>query len=627
MDPGSAAMEFLEKIREGTLDLEPGGDTALQPTTSEKKRMQIRQDIGKLEEVLRGGELELGDVTMDGKFAGVLVLKPGGFDSMQSQVFPVALVRRGEDWLPAPVLASFENAVAAYTVPLKGRLLALESWMLQKRVKALGELMDESASRMRESIAKSVSEDFLKNGKPGEIVERFIEACERRDSAAILGFLGGLSDPLPRDWEARVKVSQVAATGAGKLESPWYLLSSPEVVRVRVLEDLNGKRPMISFGCLSPRQTGSRGTIGIISLIHLFFERDGQGRWRIDPSDALMKDDAEALSEDSEFDVDLLDRFPEVFREKNPLVGVETLAKAEGAVMNGLESGGLADLLRLVDFGERGKDGRIACAEAAELWWSVNGPGEFRIPVRLGSMEEGSLSVVAYQWFSVAQPDRYEQKTLYFKKRDGGWVWAPGVVPPIERKDQQVLSEWAKANQEAWRISWRASLIAESTRIAEADIENLPTDLEAIKVVTDWTRALKKKQMKRALELSAWIGKEGETPLKALRNLSYELSAMATGGISVGRVYRQGQWVAVRVTKKAEEDAKDTIAKDFFIIVQMTEKGAKVVPELDLLGEVTRTRSFLNKETFSRLEAWAGQAATKELRELFEVFLHDVKPD
>lgn len=627
-EPEDVALKFLEKIGEGSLDLEVGGDTALHGATSETKRRQIRRDIRRLREELRRAKLEVGEVRVDGDFAAVIVLKPRVFDSAEAQVFPVALVQRGGDWWPAPVLASFENAVEAYTLPIQGRLTALEEWMMRTRVTALGDLIDESASRLRRSIAEAIPEDLLKNGTPGEIAGRFVTACQGGDALAILGFLGGLSDPLPEDWELRVTASQAAAKGANKPDSPWHLLASPVVVRVKVLEDLAGTSPIISYGCLDPRRAGSRGTLGIISIVHLSFERDSAGRWRIDLPDALMNDDAKAMAQAAEFDVDLLDKFPEIFRQSTPLAGAKTLALAETAVIEKLESGDLSEFLSLVDFGKGGKNGRIACAEAAELWWSVRAPRELRLPLRLDSKREGSLAVVAYQWFSPLQPDRYELQTLYFKKHSAGWVLTPGTVPDRERKAQQTLSEWAKTREEDWRMSWRARLFAKSTRLTAEDGRKPPTDPEARQVVADWIAALKNRRITRAMALCAWFGEEGEIPLKALRNLSYELANDATGKSErkIVKLYRQGRWVALHVRKTMDDTAGNSPPTDSLITVLLTKNGAKVIPELDLLAEDSRTRRFLNKETFKHLKASAGEAASGELKALFEAFLEDLGP-
>ena len=121
-DPGEAAIDFLGKVRDGKLDLKPGGDTALLEHITDGKRESIRKRLARLETELRGGELELGEVKEDGGFAAAMIRKSSGFDSAEIQVFPIALVKRGDKWLAAPMPASFENAVAGYTVPLKKRL-------------------------------------------------------------------------------------------------------------------------------------------------------------------------------------------------------------------------------------------------------------------------------------------------------------------------------------------------------------------------------------------------------------------------------------------------------------------------------------------------------------------------
>ncbi len=47
--PGTAALDFLEKVRKGELNLDPGGDTALQKHTTEGKREIIRKGIDEYE--------------------------------------------------------------------------------------------------------------------------------------------------------------------------------------------------------------------------------------------------------------------------------------------------------------------------------------------------------------------------------------------------------------------------------------------------------------------------------------------------------------------------------------------------------------------------------------------------
>ncbi len=427
-EPGEAALSFLGKVRDGGVDLETSGDTALQEHTAEAKLREISKGLKRLERDLQGGRLELGKVREAGNFAAVMINKTGELDSGRLQIFPVALVKRGADWLPAPLPGSFENSVAGYTVSLRKQLGELEDWMSRERVLGLEKLIAESANRTRRLIRSNVVGENLEGDDLGKIADQFMKACAGGNQAAVLGFLGGLGEPLPADWAERLKASEAAVSPDANQAGVWRLIVSPDVVRVRVNEEREGKTGLVSLACLDPARAEKTGTLGKIEILHLGFSKDAGGRWKIDLPNSLLHDDAKELNADDDLDVDLLDRFPSDLRKSDPLEEFSTPAAARDSVTAGLRSGGLRKLLSKVDFSSRenasDKDARIACGEAAEVWWSVNRPGAFQAPVELGFREEGILTAAAYQWFSPAEPDRFELKILYFKKVAKGWVWA-----------------------------------------------------------------------------------------------------------------------------------------------------------------------------------------------------------
>lgn len=620
--PGAVAMDFLEKVRDGKVDLEPGGDTALQENTAEAKRRQIRQSLERLGEDLRGGSLELGDVKEEEGFAAVMVKKTGGFDSGHLQIFPVALVKKGADWLPAPVLASFENAVAGYTVPLRKRLEGLEGWMSRERVLGLGKLISESADRTRGLIRESIVGENLEGDDLGKITGLFMDACASGNQAAVLGFLGGLAEPLPADWPERLRASKAAVNAGNNPGSVWRLLASPDVVRVIVNEERSGKTGLVSIACLDPACAEKSGTLGKIGILHLGFSKDGQGRWVIDLPSVLLFDDADGLDSGDDLDVDLLDRFPEELRKAGPLETSPGASGARDAVLVGLKSGGLRELLGKVDFSGTGKDARTACAAAAEIWWSLNEPGSFRAPVELGFREEGILAAAAYQWFSPADPDRFELKTLFFKKSGEGWVWAPGVVSAKERDGQKILSDWIKGAEPEWRLSWRGILLAASERTGQIGFTGGLEDGAVQDLVERWLDALSDRDLGVALAQTAWLGAEGDIPVKTLRNLSYDLESSRRGRGKLEKIYRSESWTAVHISTVGEGDRRD-----IFLPVLQTPKGPRVLPEVDLLAEGNRTRKFLNVVSFDRLRPFAGDGKTAELEGLFEEFVKDVKGD
>jgi len=601
-DPGAAALDFLGKVRDGKLNLQPGGDTALLEHITDEKRESIRKRIARLEMELRGGELELGEVKEDNGFAAAMIRKSGGFDSAEMQVFPVALVKRGDKWLAAPVPASFENAVAGYTLPIKERLAALESWMTRKRVTDLEMLLTESANRTRDLIRNSIVGEDLEGDDLGKITERFLEACAKGDRAAILGYLGGLSDPLPTDWAERMKASKAAVSN----NSGWRWLVSPELVRVRILEERNGRNGLVLIACLDPKSAATTGIKGV----ELNFSRDDAGQWRINLPEFIS--DPEDFSGD-DYDKSRLDGFSEKLRETDSALYSESARAAEAVLMTDLKSGDLRKTLRRIDLGARPQEGTKACVQAAETWWSLNQPGSFRVPVELGFREEGLLAVFSYQWFSVSEPDRFEPRSLFFRKTDRGWVWCSGTIPKALKRDQETLTKWVADMEPEWRLSWRETLLRPSVKLDGIDFGKLPTDTEAKALVDAWLEALEKKDLGAALACSAWLSDGQGIPMNTLRNISYEINGSNAGKAEFSELHRSGAWLAATIRRVSGDTTQEV-----FLTIVMTPNGARLLPEIDLIAEDTRTRNFLNKATFGRLAKILKEDFVADLQRLFE---------
>lgn len=603
-DAGGAALDFLGKVKEGRVDLNPGVDTALLGQITDRKRESIRKRLERMKAELTGGELELGDVKQDGLFAAAMIRKSAGFDSAEVRVFPVALVKRGGKWLPAPLPASFENAVAGYTLPMKTRLSALEEWMMRKRVTDLEKMLVESTKRTREVILNSIIGEELEGDDLGKITDRFLEACAKGDRAAILGFLGGLSDPLPADWSLRLKASKEAVGGKGN----WRVLASPEVIRVRVHEEKDQKAGLVSLAWLDPQTVATSG----VHVLHLNFSRDTAGQWAMDLPDVLLH--GGEFPDDEDFDQDLLSRFAERLRVSEPALYSDSLDEAAAGLMESLRSGGVREALRKVDLGGGRRNGLKAVTDAAELWWSLNEPGVFRIPVELGFKQEGDLAVYAYQWFSVSDPDRFGLRTLFFRKMDYGWLWSPGPPAKSGPAARKELVEWVAGMEPEWRLSWRQLLMKPSAKLDRIIPADPPTDEQIKALVKAWLAALVKKDLGAALATTAWLGRgAGEIPMKALRNISYELANADEGKAELVRIHRSASWAAVTVRRVSGERVQD-----LFLPVVSTPSGVRLLPEIDLIAETTRTRSFLNKASFEMLGKAVDEESITELKGLFE---------
>jgi hypothetical protein len=103
--------------------------------------------------------------------------------------------------------------------------------------------------------------------------------------------------------------------------------------------------------------------------------------------------------------------------------------------------------------------------------------------------------------------------------------------------------------------------------------------------------------------------------MKALRNLSYDLADAPDSEAALEGIYRSESWVAAAVTGKSAK-----LLRRSFLPILMTNKGARVIPGIDLVAGEDRTRRFLNEASFGRLKVVAGEEKMEELKALFGKF-------
>jgi hypothetical protein len=608
-DPGETAVRFLEKVRAQDVDLSPGADTALAPSTSEAKRKEIARRLERMARDLGEGPLEVGKMKLDGDFAGVLVRKIGGFDPNRMQVFAIALVKRGADWAAAPVPASFENSGIGYASALRERLAALEDWMLREQVLDLAIMRDESAERMRRKIEENLTASTLKSFSPKQAAERFLAACGEGDLPVMFGLLGGLSANPPGDWPLRIETAERAISKGPEVTGPWRLLISKEVLRVIVHHEEDDRSALVSLACLDPAGDMPEGARPRVRLVHLDFTKSREGLWRINLPGYFMQE--EEIPDDTaveDLDSDLFDAFPEKVREQYPLAPRQTLESAREAVINALQDAYLPALIRLIRLDGDPAKARDACVRAASLWWAIREPSSVRLAVPLGNRETSDTACSTFQIFSARNPDRLDLKTLYFEKHEDGWLWT--AYP--EAKVVQESGDWIAAQSDEWHEAWQDKLLSDCEVLEKLPQGAAPSEDDARAQIDAWFKAIQAGDIPSALRQSARLNLP-DSKATLLRNLGYELIGALKNRTAptITGVRREGAWAAVET--RAASNGKVTFP---LYPVLATSTGPRVLPEIDLSEAGTRSRDFLNKTSLKRLGEF-NAAAAESLQTLF----------
>lgn len=602
-DPGKTAIDFLEKVRLRKLDLTPGGDTALSPQTADGKKRQIARRLDRMARDLGNDPLEVGAVKLDENFAAVLVRKIGGFDPSRLQVFPVALVKRGAEWSAAPLPASFENVGAGYATALRNRLELLENWMLREQVVDLERLREQSIKDMRRQIEASLPADELRNLDSKKVGERFLAACERGDLPAVLGFLGGLATKLPDDWPARLKAADLAISAGPQAPLPWRLLTAPEIARVPAHREEENGRGLISIACLDPVAATPR-----IQVIHFELTKDGGPFWRIDPPARFLQagenpdDDVE-----DDLDSDLRNAFPQNWTVTHPPKPQATAELARQTLLAALRNGNFQSLLALSKLDQNPEAARNACIQAAQIWWTLRDPTAVRHAMPLAFQADETTAVGIFQFFSAREPERLDARALYFEKSPGGWLWTPEPASATRGKFQ----EWVDSETRRWPDRWQESLLSRCPVMDKNHAIRAPSKDDARKTVEAWLDATRHGDVETALLHVARLD-DPASGSTVLQNLGYETTDSRRGKEkpSISGIYQRETWTAVGV--RIDQDGKSR--HPLYPVIQ-TDRGPRILVEIDLVAAGKRGRDFLNKAAFERLSK--SSSAASELKTLF----------
>ncbi len=609
-DPGAGAVRFLEKVREKNLNLEPGGDTALSPQTSEKKRLEISRRLERMVPVLGKETLEVGSVKLDGDLAAVLVGKSSGADPDSFQVFPVAMVKRNGVWIAAPVPASYENSGIGYDPAVRARIAVLEDWMLRQQVLELEKLRIGSIARLRAAVEMVLPSRTLRALGSKQVFERFLSACAARELPVVLGLLGGLSAPPPDDWWQRLKVATAALNAADRAVRPWRLLVSAEVLRIPLRHEESENKASFTLACLDPAGKPPHREKPGVECVRIGLSKTADGLWCIDPPAAFLihpppKVD-EALDDDSEEDA--LEFFSASLTRLYPGSPAPDAKRARESLSAAFALGNPSEWVKLLHVPSDPSAACEACADAARIWWDFSNPAASHYVFSLADEQSGDHAASAFQLFSFRNPDHMSLKILYFTKTGKGWLWEPSPSQVMV----DTFQGWRIQHEKEWQNQWRKDLLDGCVVLEKFPDASAPTEAEARELMESWITATRAGDLAGSLRLTTRLGHPDSSPL-LLRNLGYEISdARANPAPStITGIHRGAILTAVGV----ETTRAGKPAFPLYPVIK-TPAGVRILLEIDLLASDNRSREYLNKESLEKLSE-SSPAAADELKKLF----------
>jgi hypothetical protein len=593
-EPGDSAIAFLEKLRTKTLNLEPGGDTAISSVVSEPKKLEIRRRYERLAVEIGSSILGVALVKQDREFASVLVKQFSISDPGQLQIIPLALVKKDTVWRVAPVLASFENTEARLQMPLKPRLKALETWMLAGQVTEMEKLKTESHELLRDLIRKSLRESELLNDRVETTLARFIKACEDKDQTLLLGLLGGISQDLPADWLFRSSQVRDAIAKFPRASNSWNLWMSKNTLKlVGPTNDQQRLNPL-TVHIFDPADSR-------IWEMQVKVSKTSDHFWRMDLPHESTKDEKNV-------DENLRASFGKQWAGTHPPAPESSAGLAWSRLVKTLNQHHFSKLARLTDLTGNPK----SYQEAAQFWNdAVVRDSLVRYFSPSTFIEEESSAVGIIDIFTTRDSQAVKQQAVYFEKTPTGWLWTPKPSATLLSHHQAWVTQETQASGLLWKEKWMAKIPA----ISAVHAGQAPGPDDAMAVIHAWLSAKAENDFGKMVSLTARL--DGLKSLDSIiQNVGYELTNSEDRDAPTPpiKIYHGKFGSAVGVSGKA--------SNPFYLILH-SPQGAKILAEIDLFGSAKNGRAFLNGVALDKLR----DATSAETAEDFRLLLMQYQVD
>ena len=519
-DPGKVALDFLEKVRTEKLNPKPGGDTALSAQTEDQKQQQIARRFARMSQELGADPLEVGDIKVDENLAGVIVRKVGVLDPKRFQIFAIALVKRGEEWIVAPVPASFDNTGIIPSEGIRQRIELLENWMLREQVADLEKLREQSASRIRQKIETRITADDLRKLSSKQVVAHFLGACKQQDVPMLLGLLGGLAAELPNDWSVRLKAAEKAVIP----ESPfWRRFVSSDVIRVQLELKKEDEKSSVYLACLDAKKTNVLSSPPHLELVHFHLTRSSDQLWQINLPAEFPTETHRKIGGgfSGNLDQSLLEVFPGKFSEAYPATPQPTPELAQQAMLDALQNENLTSFLKLLMLEGSPKMALNAMSQAMQFWWIFHAPITICHPVPIAFIEQDKAAAGIIQLFSPRDSNKFKTQLVYFVKSENGWLWKSEPDAATREK----FKTWASLENKKWPEGWQALLLNQSPLLEDITKLQTPTKNDAQQTVEAFLDAAQHRDFRRML-LNICRLNDPKSGSIILQNLGYEINGV-----------------------------------------------------------------------------------------------------
>ena len=617
----SAALHYLQLISDGELNL--GDHTAISKHCSPKRRSELETQIKRS----RGNHFKANDSLSieaqltDSIFAAVLVRAENAINPLDTRIHPVALLRKNNHWIPAPLLGSFSNSGYGYDQKAEQSVQALETWMAKQKILHESQHRQKALPDIKSKLTHIEQEAGFDKMTPEQATSYFLEQCRSKNTLGILASIGRASEKEPRKLSESIDlVAQILKLQATP-KSNWHYFTKPScVTQVIEADEKSGK---VLVGCFNPEESNSSYADASYKIFTFQTEnRDGKTFIRL-PS-TLNNLDSPAESKLGGRHRELKKKFATVILQKVTASKHGTTEQLLNDFLSTIKQQDFTRFMRLTtlnnDYFGNTKNHHSIVTHIAKYWCSIAKHDNTRYLVS-EIVLKGKFAVAMLECSQAGASTDHQVEEIWMLKDQDGWHIAPiDMIPKIlassgnnedaTNTDNQLTDLRQQIQQQSLE-----SIFTQTARIT------LPLSLNAVSkeaaktCLHDYREQLRNGDIKASLSQCAMLeGTNKSVLIKDLQRLIRGAAQQADDTHILGTSTNAG-WVGVSARTKSQ--VSELYDYPLYLIAN-TAKGPRVFINVDLRYPRNSGRKKLNEKNWEQLDQATSPKSLTFLKAIFK---------
>ena len=614
-----AAIHYLELLTKNQYPLEE--KTALSDRCEISRHNEIRDQLEfySITNLQQNDVYTLAEYKTAGRFSALLLRADNADSPLRSQIHAIAMVKRDNIWIPAPLLGSFANTDYGYDPATEKVVKSLELWMAKEQVRLETSIRSKASDTILEQISATANELELRDITPEQAVTNLIQAARSRDSLKMLAIMGAASKQSSITLKTSLpKISK--GLQVDDIENSWRFITSPSVI-IQIL-DVDEDKKEVAVGLWNPdatheaevlyfpfRETNDHTYVQLSPELNEEIlstqESINKRRWARERGKRALKEKLEAF----------------IF-ENNPPTPQDNPENLVNKFLKHQQTGDFQQLARLLPVGSSyftdETHHKKNLQELSSLWRKLqqmkNNP-----MTALDIMQEGNIAMAPLQFAEIGKTDQFRTIKIWMTYVDKKWHLIPEKILRNYGGEQELralksLTEKLESTQKQQQELQSKKMLASVVKLTLPLTTDAPTEDGAKKALTDYLKLLHAKKALPLLSSCAALKEtEDKQLLKYLNNALRSRSDNTDQNLIIG-YSSSGKWAGVTLYKKAKDSELDDYP--LYLIVN-TPKGPKVLLDIDLRHPTNRGRRLLNNKVWKQLETTLPEESLKAIQSIF----------